>query len=100
MIAQNYVGFFNDENGGMTHLGQIVKDAWVFGLIPENEDCANWSSAQMQILYEKVYAEWERYGHLPSKLPDNLRERHVRIHTEAIQRARQLGWDPELGEDD
>jgi hypothetical protein len=100
MPGPSYAGLNQDENGGMTHLGQIVKDAWVFELIPETEDCAGWSSSQMQVLYEKVYAEWERHGHLPSCLPDGLRERYMRIHEAAIQRASEMGWDAELGEDD
>ncbi len=100
MEAQSYVGLNQDENGGMTHLGQIVKDAWVFGLIPEHEDCAGWAPSRMQNLYERVYAEWEKYGHLPSRLPDGLHERYVRIHDAAIRRARESGWSAELGEDD
>jgi hypothetical protein len=100
MQTQVYVGLNQDENAGMTHLGQIVKDAWVFELIPESEDCAGWTPARMQILYEQVYAEWEKYGHLPSRLPEALRERHLRIHEAAIRRARESGWNPELGEDD
>lgn len=95
-----YIGIDQDKQGGMTHLGQIVKDAWVFGVLPETETCAGWTAAQMQVLYEKVYAAWEPFGHLPSRLPDELRERHARIHAEAMQQARQKGWDPELGEDD
>lgn len=99
-MEQTYIGIDQDKQGGMTHLGQIVKDAWVFGLLPETETCAGWSAARMQTLYEKVYAAWEPYGHLPSRLPDELRERHTRIHGAAMQQARQKGWDPELGEDD
>jgi hypothetical protein len=100
MQVQNYVGLNQDENGGMTHLGQIVKDARVFGLIPEQEDCTAWTAARMQALYEQVFREWDRYGHLPSRLPDELRQRHGRIHEAAIHRARELGWNAELGEDD
>lgn len=95
-----YPGLFDDKYGGMTHLGQIVKDAWVFGVIPETETCKDWTPAQMQLLYDKVYAEWAKYAHLPSRLPPELAERHARIHSEAIARARSLGWDAELGEDD
>ncbi len=99
-MEQRYRGLLNDVNGGMTHLAQIIKDAWVFGLLPEDQDGTGWSAGQMQALYEKVYAEWEKYGHLPSGLPEALRERYMRIHQEAIARARATGWDPELGEDD
>lgn len=95
-----YAGLFDDKYGGMTHLGQIVKDAWVFGVIPETEACKGWTTAQMQLLYDKVSAEWEKYAYLPSRLPADLAERHTRIHNEAIARARSLGWDAELGDHD
>lgn len=97
---ESYVGISHDRHGGMTHHGLIVKDAWVFGLIPETETCAGWTAPQMQLLQDKVAAAWEPYGHLPSRLPQGLRERHARIHAEAMARAREAGWDPELGEDD
>lgn len=100
MNTKVYVGINSDEQGGMTHIGMVIKDAWVFGLLPETETCEGWLPAQLQVLYEQVYAAWEPYGHLPSRLPDELRERHARIHSAAIERGRKQGWDPELGEDD
>jgi hypothetical protein len=100
MEPMRYVGLYNDDNFGMTHWGQMVKDAWVFGLIPDTEDCAGWSAGQMQVLYERIWAEWEKYAHLPSRLPEALQQRYLRIHQEAIERAKSKGWDPELGEDD
>ena len=95
-----YPGVLDDGNAGMTDLGRLVRDAWVFGLLPETETCRGWSASQMQALYEKVHAAWEPYAHLPSRLPEELRERHERIHAEAMARARDSGWDAELGEDD
>lgn len=97
---ETYVGIDNDTNGGMTHLGRIVMDGWVFGLIPQTETCAGWNAAQMQNLYEKVYAAWEPYAHLPSNLPAELREKHARIYASAMNAGREQGWDPELGEDE
>jgi len=99
-MEQLYAGLHEDQNGGMTNLGQIVKDGRVFGLIPDNEDCKGWNAGQMQVLYEKIYVEWEKYGHLPSRLPEELLQRYMRIHQEAIARAKAEGWDPELGDDD
>lgn len=84
----------------MTHIGMVIKDAWVFGLLPETETCEGWVPSQLQVLYEKVYATWEPYGHLPSRLPPELKERHARIHATAIEQGRTKGWNPELGEDD
>ncbi|TCV84310.1 hypothetical protein [Sulfurirhabdus autotrophica] len=95
-----YVGIHKDVQGGMTHIGKVIKDAWVFGLLPETETCEGWLPAQIQVLYEKVYAAWEPYGHLPSRMPDELRERYTKIQGEAIERGRQHGWNPELGDDD
>jgi hypothetical protein len=54
----------------------------------------------MQNLYEQVYAAWEPYAHLPSRLPQELSERHARFYAQAITAARGEGWDPELGEDE
>ena len=92
---KTYVGVDNDVNGGMTTIGKIIRDAWVFGLIPETETCAGWTMAQVEILYDKVTAAWGPYGHLASRLPPELRERHARIYEAAIDRARREGWDPE-----
>jgi hypothetical protein len=100
MATQTYVGIDRDTNGGLTHMGRIVRDAWVFGILPETETCAGWDSARMQNLYEQVYAAWEPYAHLPSRLPDWLRERHSTLYARAITTARNEGWNAELGEDD
>ncbi|NDU86109.1 MAG: hypothetical protein G3H99_05800 [Ferrovum sp.] len=99
-MDQRYKGVFSDINGGMTHLAQVFKDAWVFDLVPEEEDGAGWSGGQIQQLYDKVSVAWEKYGHLPSRLPSELQARHQRIHGAAMERARATGWNPELGEDD
>lgn len=95
-----YVGIDNDDNAGMTALARIVRDAWVFGLLPESETCQGWSAQQMQGLYEQVHTAWEPYGHLPSRLPEELRTRHARIHDAALERARAQGWDANLDEED
>ena len=51
MTKQHYAGIDQDENGGLTHLGRMVRDAWVFGILPESETCAGWDGSQMQNLY-------------------------------------------------
>jgi hypothetical protein len=95
-----YPGIDNDHYGGMTPIGHIIRDAWVFGLIPETETCANWTHNRLEQLYDRVAAAWEPYGHLASRLPEELRARHERIYAEAVRRARELGWSAELGEDE
>ncbi|MCL6555106.1 MAG: hypothetical protein K6T56_01955 [Burkholderiales bacterium] len=97
--AKRYVGLFQDGHG-LTQLGRIVVDAWVFGLIPETEDCAGWDLGRMQALMERVDAEWDKYGNLPSRLPPELKERHAALYARIMEEARRKGWDPELSEDD
>jgi len=95
-----YQGIDKDPKGGMTPTGNIIRDAWVFGIIPETETCAGWTVQGIEALYDKVSAAWAPYGQLPSRLPPELRERHARIYSAAVERARAEGWNPELGDDD
>ncbi|MBK5930040.1 hypothetical protein [Halochromatium salexigens] len=101
MLNRNktYVGLDADDYGGMTPTGKIVRDAQVFGLIPEDETCAGWSLGRIEALYDQVNDAWHPYGQLPSRLPEALRERHRRLYEAAIQRARELGWSAELYDD-
>ena len=98
--AQTYVGIDNEVNGGMTSIGKIIRDAWVFGLIPETETCEGWNLAGIDALMQKVNAEWDKYGCLVSHLPQELAERHARIHGEALEKARAAGWSGEIETDD
>ncbi|MGD8615965.1 MAG: hypothetical protein PVI91_09920 [Gammaproteobacteria bacterium] len=97
---QRYVGVDKDIDGGMTDTGRIIRDAWAFGLIDESETCAGWMRQGIEDLWRKVDAEWEKYGFRVSSLPDELRERYLRIQRQAVERARASGWDPELGDED
>lgn len=99
MSADKYVGL-NQDRHGITQLGRVVMDGWLFGFIPESEDCAGWSLGQMQLLMDKVDREWDKYGNLPSRLPDEMRARHAELYARATERAREKGWDPELGDDE
>ena len=87
-----YVGINNEINGGMTTIGKIIRDAWVFDLIPETETCEGWNLAGIDALLQKVNAEWDKYGCMVSHLPEDLRDRHARIHGEALEKARAAGW--------
>lgn len=93
-------GVDEDLKNGITPTGNIIRDAWVFDLIPETETCKGWNVNGVISLYDKVSDAWAPYGHLVSNLPPELREKHKRIYDDAIKRAREFGWDPELGEDD
>ena len=97
---QTYAGIANEEHHGMTMTGRIIRDAWVFGIVPEGEGCAGKGAGDLQNLFEAVHKAWEPYGQLPSRLSPELAERHARIHDEAIQRAKASGWSAELGDDD
>lgn len=94
-----YVGYTQDRHG-MTPLGRIVLDGWLFGCIPEDEDCAGWDMARMEKLMDRVQDEWDKVGSLPSRLPDDLRQRHAELYARAMALARSKGWDPELDEAD
>jgi len=80
----------------MTTIGKIIRDAWVFGLIPESETCEGWNQGQVDVLLDRVNAEWDKYGCMVSQLPEDLRERHRRIHDKAITEAKAAGWSGEL----
>ena len=91
----NYAGIHNEPNGAMSRTGNIIRDAWVFELIPESQTCEGWSMGQIEALYDRVSEAWAPYGHLVSNLPDELRQRHGRIYAAAIKNVREQGWDPE-----
>ncbi len=97
---QTYVGIDKEINGGMTSIGKVIRDAWVFGLIPETETCAGWNLAGIDSLMQKVNAEWDKYGCLVSHLPEELAERHARIHGAALEKAKAAGWSGEFETDD
>ena len=95
MGSNIYVGIHNDPKGAMNATGNIVRDAWVFGLIPETETCEGWTVQRIQGLYDEVTREWDKYGHMASNLPQELAEKHRTIYAAAVQNARKNGWDPE-----
>lgn len=99
MSQRTYEGVHN-ESHGMTPTANIIRDAWVFGLIPETETCKGWGMQRIEDLYSRVSNAWEPYGHLVSRLPQELAEKHRRIYDAAIAEARRKGWDPELADND
>jgi hypothetical protein len=95
-----YVGIENDLNGGMTTIGKIIRDAWVFEILPETETCEGWNIAGIDALLDKVNKEWDKYGCLVSHLPKDLFERHQKIHGIAVEKARTAGWSGEQETED
>ena len=96
MPEKIYCGLDKDQFGGMTPIGNLIRDAWVFGILPEGETCENWTHDRLQAIHNQTRVEWDKYGCLVSNLPDELRERHRRINREAVEIARKLGWEPEI----
>ena len=95
-----YVGIDNDINGGMTTIGKLIRDAWLFDVIPETETCEGWNLAGIDALLQKVNTEWDKYGCLVSYLPEELAQRHRTIYEKAKQRAQEAGWSGELETED
>ena len=95
-----YIGINNDVQGGMTTIAKIIRDAWVFGLIEETETCEGWNFAMVDALLQKVNGEWDKYGCLVSHLPEELFERHQKIHNKALKDAKAAGWGGEHETDD
>lgn len=92
---KTYVGLDNEVNGGMTTIGKIIRDAYVFGLLDEDETCKGWNLAGIDALLQKVNAEWDKHGCLVSHLPEDLAQRHQRIHGAAFEKAKAAGWNGE-----
>ena len=93
---RRYVGIQNEVNGGMTDTGKIIRDAWAFQIIPEEQTCEGWLAAGIEDLWQQVNVEWEKYGFRVANLPDEVRERFLRIQEQAVIRAKQEGWDGEM----
>lgn len=97
--SKTYVGIDRDGICGMTPTGNIIRDAWVFGILPETETCAGWTMDRLQPIYDAVAAAWQSYDYQASRLPPDLRERHQRIHGEALRKAKEQGWSPPMESD-
>ncbi|NBR52693.1 MAG: hypothetical protein EBT91_04435 [Rhodobacteraceae bacterium] len=79
----------------MTTTGKIIRDAWIFGILPETETCEGWLPQGIETLWEKVNAEWEKYGFRVGAMPDDLREKFLRVQAEALECAKAAGWSGE-----
>lgn len=91
-----YAGIDDDDWGGMTPIGNVIRDAWVFGILPETQKCEKWTIGQIQAIHQQVMNEWDKYGCLVSNLPDDLRQRHTEINQAAMKRAKEMGWQAEV----
>lgn len=91
-VSKRYVGIDKDEGAGMSPTAKIIRDAWAFGLIPEEETCEGWLGHQLEALWVKVDAEWEKYGFRVGAMPDALQARYLAIQKAAVDRAKAQGW--------
>ena len=83
----------------MTTVGTIIRDAWVFGILPEDETCEGWNYDRIEVVYDKVTEPWAPFGHMASRLPEKLRQHHARIYGDAMQAARAAGWYPNVDDE-
>lgn len=95
-MQDSYPGIDKDDNGGMTNIGKIIRDGWLFDLIDESETCAGWSVFALDRLLDDVNEQWDKYGCMISNLPEELANKHQRLYQEAVKRARDAGWSGEL----
>lgn len=96
---KTYSGVHSEQMGGMTSVGKIIRDAWVFELIPETETCEGWTVQRIEVLLHQTNDEWDKYGCSVSCLPEGIRARHKRIYDEAIEQANAAGWTGEYETD-
>ncbi|MCU7802875.1 MAG: hypothetical protein KZQ82_02505 [Candidatus Thiodiazotropha sp. (ex Lucinoma annulata)] len=95
-----YSGIDKDPTGAMNPTGNIIRDGWLFGMFPETETCEGWTLQGIDTLYDEVSLAWDKYGYQVSALPPDLLEKHQRIYTDAVDKAKAKGWSPELNDDD
>ena len=79
----------------MTNTGKLMRDAWVFGLLPEGQGLAGQNTVSLQMLADDVGTCWKQHGNCVNCLSRELRNHYTRIHAEAIRRAKASGWKQE-----
>ena len=95
-IPETYPSLDQDIHGGLTSVGKIIRDAWLFDILPEAETREGWDISRIDVIYQQVNDEWDKYDSMVSLLPDELLSRHKRIYNGAIAKAKNRGWDPDI----
>lgn len=89
-----YPGLRGDPLAGVSDIGALIRDAWVLGVLPEEQDCRGWPLTRIRQLRAEVTRAWQPYRHQVARLPAALRERYLRIHGRHTIAARERGWRP------
>ena len=89
-----YPGLHDDPLAGISDIAAVIRDAWVLGVLPEEQDCRGWSLERIRQLRGQVTLAWHPYRHQVARLPAALRERYLRIHGRHTIDARERGWRP------
>ncbi|HIQ39922.1 MAG TPA: hypothetical protein EYH46_01980 [Sulfurivirga caldicuralii] len=98
--AKIYPGYDQDPSHWMSQEAKLIREAWAFGLLPEEEKCEGWQLHQFDQLWEKVDAIWEKADFRVDNLPPDIQEKYMALQTEALKRAKAAGWDPKAVFDD
>ena len=78
----------------MGHI-QLSRDADLLVVAPATTNIMAKMAQGIGDLWGRNNAEWEKYGFLVDNMPDDLKEKYLRIQKEAIERAKSFGWNAE-----
>lgn len=91
---KTYPGYDQDPGNWMSQEAKLIRDAWAFGLLPEDETCEGWRPQQFEKLWDEVDAIWEKVNFRVANLPPHIQEKYVALQMDALARAKAAGWDP------
>ena len=67
--TKTYAGIDHEEHNGMTMTGRIIRDAWVFGLLPEGEGFAGNTRAICKTCLKRCTPRGIRMASCPAAYP-------------------------------
>ena len=80
------VEMHNDPSASEIDRGRVIRDAWVFGIVPESESCDGWTIQALVQLEHKVNEVWKKYDFKAANLPPHIRTHFDRIYGAEAQR--------------
>ncbi|SIN71272.1 hypothetical protein SAMN05443662_0221 [Sulfurivirga caldicuralii] len=93
--SREYPGYDKDPMHGMSHEAKLIRDAWAFRLLSEDEKCEGWRSDQFEQLWSQVDAIWEKADFRIANLPPEVQDKYMKLQMEALRKAKAAGWDPD-----